>query len=87
MKKNNSKENFLEKVPVRKNGIGWSQGDDGMVTLEMENKGIANRIAQKLLKKPKLKKQQSLKIKSLSFKNFVKMLQAEMLKLLWSLQI
>ena len=26
MKKNNSKENFLEKVPVRKNGIGWSQG-------------------------------------------------------------
>lgn len=54
MKKNNSKENFLEKVPVRKAGLGWSQGDDGMVTLEMENKGIANRIAQKLLKKPKV---------------------------------
>ena len=54
MKKNNSNENFLEKVPVRKEGLGWSQSEDGSVTLEMENKGVANRIAQKLLKKPKI---------------------------------
>ena len=36
MKKNKSNENFLEKVPVRKEGLGWSQGEDGMVTLESE---------------------------------------------------
>ena len=52
--KNNTKENFLDKVPVRKAGIEWSTDDDGKVTLQMENKGIANRIAQKLLKKPKI---------------------------------
>ncbi len=52
--KNNTKENFLDKVPVRKSGIEWSTDDDGKVTLQMENKGIANRIAQKLLKKPKI---------------------------------
>ena len=54
MKKNNSNENFLEKVPVRKEGLGWSQSEDGSVTLEMEKKGVANRIAQKLLKKPEI---------------------------------
>ncbi len=52
--KNNTKENFLDKIPIRKAGIEWSTDDDGMVTLQMENKGFANRIAQKLLKKPKI---------------------------------
>lgn len=47
-------ENFLDKIPVRKEGIEWSTDDQGKVTLQMENKGIANRIAQKLLKKPKV---------------------------------
>ncbi len=54
MKKNNSKDNFLDNVPVRKAGLNWTQAEDGMVTLEMENKGVANRIAQKLIKKPKV---------------------------------
>ena len=53
MKKVNN-ENFLDKIPVRKAGIEWSVDEDGKVTLQMENKGIANRIAQKLLKKPKV---------------------------------
>ena len=53
MKKVNN-ENFLDKIPVRKAGIEWSVDEDGKVTLQMENKGIANRIAQKLLKKPKI---------------------------------
>lgn len=47
-------ENFLDKIPVRKEGLNWSQDENGNVTLEMANKGIANRIAQKLLKKPKI---------------------------------
>ena len=47
-------ENYLEKIPCHKTGLSWSQDADGIVTLEMENKGVANRIAQKLLKKPKV---------------------------------
>lgn len=50
----NKKENYLEKIPVRKESIGWNTDEDGIVTLEIENKGIANKIAQKLLKKPKV---------------------------------
>ncbi len=47
-------ENYLERVPVRKEGIGWSSDGEGVVTLEIENKGAFNRIAQKLFKKPKI---------------------------------
>lgn len=47
-------ENFLEKKPFHKQGLNWSQDESGSVTLEMENKGIANRVAQRLLKKPKI---------------------------------
>lgn len=46
--------NFLEKKPIHKPGLNWSQDANGAVTLETENKGVANRIAQKLLKKPKI---------------------------------
>ena len=51
--KNITKENFVDKIPVRKAELNWSQDENGNITLEMENKGVANRIAQKLLKKPK----------------------------------
>lgn len=54
MKKNIKDENYIEKKPVCKNGLNWSQDENGNVTLEMENKGIANRIMQKLIKKPKI---------------------------------
>ena len=52
MKKKN--ENYLEKIPVRAQHISWNTDDDGKVTLEIENKGVFNRVAQKLLKKPKV---------------------------------
>ncbi len=46
-------ENYLEKKPKR--GIeNWTVDDSGLVTLEVENKGVFNRIAQKLFKKPKV---------------------------------
>lgn len=48
------KENFLERIPCKKREIIWSQDKDGMVTLQMENCGVMNRIAQKILKKPKV---------------------------------
>ena len=53
MKKNIKNENYLERKPICKNGLNWSKDESGNVTLEMENKGVANRIMQKLIKKPK----------------------------------
>ena len=50
-----NKENDLEKVPKHSGNISWSKADDGLVTLEMQNKGIANFLAQKLLKKPRVR--------------------------------
>ncbi len=49
-----TKENYLEKTPLHKQGINWSQDENGLVTLEMQNRGLANFLAQKLLKKPKV---------------------------------
>lgn len=54
MKKNIKEENYLERKPICKNGLNWSKDENGNVTLEMENKGIANKIMQKLIKKPKI---------------------------------
>lgn len=47
-------ENYLDKVPAHNPAIGWSTDDAGTVTLEIENKGIFNHLAQKILKKPKI---------------------------------
>lgn len=46
-------ENYLERVPKRAD-IPWNTDENDIVTLELENKGIFNRIAQKILKKPKV---------------------------------
>ena len=55
MKKSDKrKENYLEKIPVRSEKIGWSSDENGIVALEIENKGIVNKICQKLFKKPKI---------------------------------
>ncbi len=47
-------ENYLEKIPQHKVGLHWSVDENGAVTLEVENKGIANKAMQALLKKPKV---------------------------------
>lgn len=47
-------ENLLEFIPRRNEKIGWSTDEAGIVTLEIENKGLFNRIAQKLFRKPKI---------------------------------
>ena len=54
MGKKKETENYLDRIPVRKEGIAWSGDEEGIVTLEIENKGVFNRIAQKLFKKPKI---------------------------------
>ena len=46
--------NYLEKIPVRRKEIKWSADEKGLITLDIENKGIVNRIAQILIKKPKV---------------------------------
>lgn len=46
--------NYLEKIPCRPEHIAWSVDEEGIVTLDIENIGLMNRIAQKLFKKPKV---------------------------------
>lgn len=52
MKNNKIQENYLERKPMRAR-LEWTQ-EEGIVTLYVENKGVFNRIAQKLFKKPKI---------------------------------
>lgn len=56
MKKKNAPvgENYLERTPLRADHITWSADDQGIVTLEIENVGWANRLAQKLFHRPKI---------------------------------
>lgn len=53
-KKNVISQNYLEKIPVRPEHIKWSVDEKNIVTLDIENTGLFNRIAQKLFKKPKV---------------------------------
>lgn len=46
--------NYLERRPVRAAELKWYCDEKGLVTLDIENKGIFNRIAQLLFKKPKV---------------------------------
>ena len=53
-KKNVISENYLEQIPMRPETISWSTDEKGIVTLDIENTGVMNRIAQKLFRKPKV---------------------------------
>jgi len=46
--------NYLEKIPVRPTNISWNTDEKGIVTLDIENTGVMNRIAQKLFRKPRI---------------------------------
>ena len=48
-KKQKTSENYLERIPKRPEHIKWSADEKGIVTLDIENKGVFNRVAQKLL--------------------------------------
>ena len=47
-------ENYLERIPKRNESIKWAIDENSRVTLEVENKGFFNKIAQKFFKKPKV---------------------------------
>lgn len=53
MMKKNKSENYLERIPVRRSDLTWSEDENKVITLEIENEGFFNKLAQKLLKKPK----------------------------------
>ena len=46
--------NYLEKIPQRIEKLSWSVDEEGKVTLEVENKGWANRLAQIFFKRPRV---------------------------------
>lgn len=52
--KNKTSENLLDAIPLRKPKLDWSADDNGIITLNIENKGFWNRVFQKLLNKPKI---------------------------------
>ena len=56
MKKKKRQQNYLDLIPERASELSWSKDEEGIVTLEVENTGIFNRIAQKLFKRPKYTK-------------------------------
>jgi len=47
-------ENYLERIPKREEKFSWKEDENGIVTLEIENRGFFNRLFQILLKKPKV---------------------------------
>ena len=51
-KKKKLSSNYLEKIPGRSTKIRWTSDKEGIITLEIDNVGIFNKLAQKLLKKP-----------------------------------
>ncbi len=54
MAKSSKEENYLDKIPVHARSIAWDKGEDGAVTLHIENRGFFNRAAQLVFKKPKI---------------------------------
>lgn len=46
--------NYLDRIPARASNLKWKTAEDGMVTLEIENTGWVNRLAQKLFGRPKV---------------------------------
>ena len=46
--------NYIDHIPVRSGHIKWFADEKGAVTIDIENKGLMNRIAHKLFKKPRV---------------------------------
>ncbi len=54
MKKKQQKENYLDRIPARAEGLAWRKDETDVVVLEVENTGAFNRIAQKLFHRPRV---------------------------------
>ncbi len=53
-KKRKVSPNYLESVPIKNAERPWRVKDDGMVEVDMENKGFYHFIAQKFFRKPRV---------------------------------
>lgn len=51
---NKKSKNYLENKPYRNSKIDWNCDENGIITLEIKNIGLFNKIAQKLFKKPQI---------------------------------
>lgn len=51
-----NEKNYLDYIPVRNSQYEWHIIDGGIVEIHVINKGIFNKMAQMLLKKPKISK-------------------------------
>lgn len=49
-----SKQNCLDLVPMRKESLFWKKDSSGAVVVDIEHKGIYDKIAQKIFHTPKL---------------------------------
>ncbi len=54
MKQKDFSQNYLEKIPAKAQHLRYQTDENKIVTLEIDNTGFMNRIAQKLFKKPKI---------------------------------
>lgn len=51
-KKQKRSANYLDLIPIFHEAYSWNQNEEGMVTIYIENKGLMNRLAQRLFHKP-----------------------------------
>ena len=49
-----NQENYLEKIPEKNAKYRFTENEDGLVTIEIDNKGFFNRLLQLIAKKPKV---------------------------------
>ncbi len=54
--KRKKKTNYLDLIPVMKDNVTLQTNEEGQYYVEVANNGIMDRLAQKLLKKPKVTK-------------------------------
>ncbi|MBQ7034491.1 MAG: PqqD family protein [Clostridia bacterium] len=52
-KKSEAVGNYLDRIPARLDSIQWRTDEEGKVTLQIENTGWANYLAQLLFKRPR----------------------------------
>lgn len=48
------RDNFVDRVYKITDGLVWDVSDDGVVVVDMENKGFANKVAQRFFKRPEV---------------------------------
>lgn len=53
-KKKKVSQNYMDSIPERRSDRPWRVMDDGMVEIDMENKGFYHSIAQKFFRKPRV---------------------------------